>query len=68
MKKAKRAYLQVCETQKISYKSSACEFGHLEVVKYLVEQGANIEALRGTGSTPLFVASSNGYLPLSFLF
>jgi len=32
------------------------------VVKYLVEHGANVHSVNGTGSTPLFMSSGNGHL------
>jgi hypothetical protein len=60
MNSERRVSLQVTSFLMPQLTFVACEFGHLEVVKFLVSQGANIEALRGTGSTPLFVASSNG--------
>ena len=35
--------------------------GHLAVAKYLVESGANIEAVDGSGMTPLHVAALTGH-------
>ena len=36
--------------------------GHLDVVQYLVEQGANKEATDDCNKTPLFVAAKGGHL------
>jgi ankyrin repeat protein len=56
-------YLQVAENpeDRETPLFTACEFGHLEVVKFLVENGANVNCRRITNSTPLYVSSSHGY-------
>ncbi len=36
--------------------------GHLEVVRYLCEAGANADAARDNGATPLFMAAQEGHL------
>ena len=41
-----------------------CENGHLEIVKYLVENGANINEKNKDGDTPLICASINGHLEI----
>ena len=38
--------------------------GHLSVVQYLCEQGADKEARDNVGLTPLHSAASNGQLPV----
>ena len=35
--------------------------GHLEVVEYLKDMGASIEAIRHDGTTPLYLAAQKGY-------
>lgn len=40
---------------------SAAEKGHLAVVQYLQEAGANIEAADKEGRTPFMIANQNGY-------
>ena len=35
--------------------------GHLMIVKFLVEKGANVNRRKAQGETPLFVASANGH-------
>ena len=41
----------------------AAQRGHLEVVRFLVEAGANKDQGRtDTGATPLFTAAQNGHL------
>jgi ankyrin repeat protein len=46
----------------------ACEAGHLEVVKLLVERGANVNALNDLSETPAFLAAEWGHVPvLTFL-
>ena len=40
----------------------ASQEGHLEVVKILIEHGAEIEAIYKDGYTPLYIASQNGRL------
>lgn len=40
----------------------ACQTGDLSIVKYLVNNGANISALTGDYSTPLHIACNNGHL------
>ena len=39
-----------------------CQNGHLEVLKYLVERGADVNTASIKGSTPLVHASQNGHL------
>eukprot|EP00347_Sterkiella_histriomuscorum_P018928 403343627 len=40
----------------------ACEFGRLEVAKYLITQGANIELRSTLDMSPLMIASLNNFL------
>ena len=40
----------------------AAHFGFLEVVKILVEHGANVEAKSREGKTPLLMATERGFL------
>merc|ERR1711916_362016 len=43
----------------------ACINGEIQVVKYLLEKGANIDAVSKSGQTPLMLAASGGhYHPL----
>ena len=42
----------------------AAQFGHLEVVRYLVQQGADKDTTDINGATPLLAASANGFLPI----
>ena len=44
--------------------TSAARKGHLPVVQYLCEQGADKEARDDDGSTPLLWAALNGHLPV----
>ncbi len=39
----------------------ACQEGHLELVKYLIRCGANVNAQTGTGDTALTYACENGH-------
>ncbi|KAK4245722.1 hypothetical protein C7999DRAFT_42801 [Corynascus novoguineensis] len=41
---------------------SAIRQGHLEVVKFLIEQGADIKAVTKDGRTPVHYATANGHL------
>lgn len=48
--------------------SLACERGHLEIAKYLLEKGSNIHGLDKTHKTPLLRACINGHIHIvSFL-
>ncbi|OUM61687.1 hypothetical protein PIROE2DRAFT_26240, partial [Piromyces sp. E2] len=40
---------------------AACKNGHIDVVKYLVEQGANIHQENYNYDTPLYIACKNGH-------
>jgi len=40
----------------------ACEEGHIEVVKYLVKQGANINKRNNDGITPLSIACQERHI------
>ncbi|CAK9253192.1 unnamed protein product, partial [Sphagnum jensenii] len=42
----------------------AAEKGHLDVVKYLVEKGADVKAANKYGYTPLHWAASSGKLDI----
>jgi len=42
----------------------AAREGHLPVVQYLCEQGANMEARNDNGSTPLQWAARNDHFPV----
>ena len=42
----------------------ACLTGHLEVVKYLVDKGADINAITTELWSPLFIASYNGHIDI----
>lgn len=39
---------------------AACEFGSLEIIKFLVEAGASLSAITARGSTPLSLAANSG--------
>jgi len=39
----------------------AAMMGRVEVMKYMIEKGANINHVNNTGSTPLHAGSLNGY-------
>ena len=41
---------------------TAAENGHLDVVRHLVEVGADKDKAMDTGATPLFIAAENGHL------
>lgn len=43
----------------------ACKYNHLDIVKYLVENGAKINETVNTGSTPLAVALLAGYFDVA---
>ena len=43
----------------------ACCENRLEIVKYLISKGANIEAKKQYGETPLYWACFNGHLPIA---
>jgi hypothetical protein len=40
----------------------ACRFGHLEVVKYLIEKNAKTEVLSNNGSSLLAIGKINNFL------
>ena len=40
----------------------ACEYDHLEVVRLLVDAGADKDKADDDGRTPLWMASQNGHL------
>ena len=42
--------------------SVAAQYGHLTVVQYLLEQGADKEKANNNGASPLFLAAQNGHL------
>ena len=42
----------------------ACGKGHLLIVQYLIEKGANIEAKNIGQWTPLLVSCEKGHLPI----
>jgi len=42
----------------------ACKYGHLEIVKFLVEKGADINQKNDFGKTPLMYASARGHLEI----
>lgn len=39
--------------------------GNLEITKYLIEHGANIEAIDNEGKTPLILSSFNGKMEVT---
>ena len=39
-----------------------CYFGHLEVVRLLVEKGAGVDEATSNGFTPLYAARRDGHL------
>ena len=39
-------------------------YGHLEIVKFLLEKGASIDSKNDYGSTPLHLASMKGHLEI----
>ena len=43
----------------------ACMCGHLPLVKFLIEQGANVKALTQPGFTPLHIACLSGHLEIA---
>jgi ankyrin repeat protein len=43
----------------------AAEFGHVDVVKRLVQAGADLEAPFQTGATPLYIAAYKGHADVS---
>ena len=43
----------------------AAQEGHVEIVKFLIERGANIHAETGTQDTALTYASANGHTIIS---
>jgi ankyrin repeat protein len=40
---------------------AACQEGHLDIVKLLIEKGADVKAKDNSGSTALMIASKNGH-------
>ena len=56
----------VCEKsamEEIDYQLiNACQEGHLDVVKELIERGADTEAKINSGRTPLYLACEGGHL------
>ena len=44
--------------------SVAADNGHLDIVRFLVEQGADMEKIDNCGWTPLLASSANGHLEL----
>jgi ankyrin repeat protein len=40
----------------------AAQNGHLDVVRHLVEVGADKDQAQNQGATPLFIAAQNGHL------
>lgn len=40
----------------------ACQCGHIDVVKELINAGANVNAEMKDKATPLFIAAQNGHL------
>lgn len=44
---------------------AAASKGHLEVVRLLVDQGANIDAATNAGWTPVSAAALNGHLEVA---
>ena len=42
----------------------ACEFGHIDTVRLLLEAGAPVDAARGDGATPLYKACQDGRLEI----
>ncbi len=43
----------------------ACKYNHLDIVKFLIENGAKINETVNTGSTPLAVALLSGYFDIA---
>lgn len=40
----------------------ACESGKFEIVKYLIDHGADVKFKKANGTTPLHIASASGRL------
>lgn len=56
------------DRQNLSALHVACDYGHFDVVKILVEAGANINAIDNFGRTPLYFAQAEGFKEIaSFL-
>jgi len=46
---------------------NATIYNHFEIVKYLIQNGANINVSNGAGNTPLIYASTHGYYDIAKL-
>merc|ERR1711871_1649039 len=45
----------------------ACQGGHVDVVRLLLEKGAAVDRTFRTGATPLYIACSNGHVAVATL-